>query len=70
MKDSMAIDQFGHTEHHLGAHPRKELLRRMCATKAAKMYIDGVDGDSYHVGWIVAGRWFTVYAVEPMRVKA
>jgi hypothetical protein len=66
----MAIDQYGHTEHNLGDHPRRELLRRMCRKSARKMYVDKKNGSSAHIGWIVAGHWFTVFHVERMERPA
>lgn len=66
----MAIDQYGQTIHDLGEHPRKALLEKLGRKHAARMYRDQQDGQTYHVGWIVAGRWFSVYAVEPMRNPA
>lgn len=71
----MAIDQHGQTEHNLGEHPRKTLMERYNVKSAQKMYIDlpldkaGDRPDTFetvHVGWIVAGHWFTVYEVKRM----
>ena len=64
----MAVDQYGHTYHGLGAHPRAELLRRLGRRHAERMYVDGRDGATYHIGWIIAGLWLSVYTVEPLRV--
>jgi len=66
----MAIDQYGHTEHDLGPHPRNELLRRLDRKSARKVYVDKKSGGCVHIGWIIAGRWFTVYKVEPMERPA
>jgi len=66
MKNFMAIDQYGNTVHDLGPHPRKTLLERLNRKKAEKMYRDKSEGPTVHVGYIVAGRWFTLYHVEPM----
>lgn len=66
MKNYMAIDQYGSTEHSLGPYPRKELLDRYGRKRASKIYIDKTDGSSIHIGWIIAGRWFTVYEVKRM----
>ena len=65
-RTSMAVDQYGQTEHDLGEHPRAELLRRIGRKRAARMYVDRKGGAPVHIGWIVAGRWFTVYWVERM----
>ena len=65
----MAIDQYGTTYHNL-KHPRKDLLKRLYSSKASKMYVDGKDGKIYHIGYVIAGFWLTVYAVKPMRKEA
>ena len=70
MKTYMAVDQYGHTEHDLGPRPRKELLNRLCRKSARQMYVDKKDGRSVHIGWIIAGRWFTVFEVTRMENKA
>ena len=62
----MAIDQYGHTYHDLGAHPRKTLLERLARSHADKMYVESKTGD-FHAGWIIGGLWLSVYKVEPMR---
>lgn len=69
MKTYMAIDQYGQIEHGLGRYPRKELLER-CGTKHAdRMYVDSASKGTLHIGWVIAGRWFTVYSVERMENK-
>ena len=62
----MAIDQYGTTFHNLGKHPRAELMRRLYAGRAAKMYVDKVDGSYEHIGWVVRGHWCRVYRVLPL----
>jgi hypothetical protein len=32
----------------------------------AEGLIDTKDGKTYHIGWIIAGLWLTVYKVERM----
>jgi hypothetical protein len=59
--DAMGVDQYGATYHALGAHPRRELLRRLGRSHAEKMYV----GDGEHIGYVIAGRWIALYAVEP-----
>lgn len=66
MKTSMAIDQYGNTLHDLGPYPRKGLLIRLSAKHADKVYVDRKDGKSIHIGYIIQGRWFTIYYVERM----
>lgn len=63
----MAIDQYGHTYHDLGKHPRKALLERLGSSKAHKMYVDTKDGQTVHVGYVIGGLWLTLYKVEPYR---
>lgn len=65
MKHYMAIDQYGQTIHGLGEHPRKDLLAKLGYKSASRMYKDFTDGSSRHVGYVVAGRWFTLYEVTP-----
>ena len=65
----MARDQYGHTEHAL-EHPRKDLMERCGIKHAAKMYVDGKDGKTYHVGYVVGEQWFNLYEVTPFRKEA
>lgn len=64
----MGIDQYGNTYHNM-IHPRKELLEKIGASKADKMYVDGADGNTYHCGYIIACCWITLYIVTPFRKK-
>jgi len=66
----MAVDQHGRTFHNLGQFPRKELLKRLERKKAEKMYIDQRGGGTFHVGYIIARHWLTVYEVKRMERKA
>ena len=59
----LAIGHLGTTFHGL-KHPRKDLMARLGRKSARKMYIDRADGSGAHVGYIVAGEWFTVYEVH------
>lgn len=59
----MAIDQYGQTIHGL-TKPRRDLLRKLGYKSAQKMYQDTTSGETRHIGYIVAGRWFTIYKVE------
>ena len=63
MKELMAIDQYGETFHHLGSHPRKELLRRLDSQHCEKMYRDASDGKPVHVGYVISGRWLEIFTV-------
>ena len=69
MPTYMAINQYGQTEHGL-KHPRKELMERCGVKSASKMYVDSADGKPYHVGYVVAGNWYTLFEVEPYRKPA
>jgi hypothetical protein len=64
MKFILGIDQHGQHYDNLGKHPRKELLERLYAKSAEKMYIDKSDGSIKHVGYIIAGLWITLYYIE------
>ena len=63
----IAIDQYGNQHYLPGVHPRKELLQIMDCKHAAKMYRDKKDGSVVHVGYVVAGKWFTLY--QPVEKK-
>lgn len=63
---TMGLDQYGETYHDLGPTPRATLLKRLGRHNAERMYRDGADG-SYHVGYIIAGRWIEIFDVKPWR---
>lgn len=44
--------------------PRGQLLARLGATRATKMYVDRTDGQPRHIGYIVGKEWFTIYEVH------
>ena len=62
----MAVGNRGTTVHLTDAkkHPRGQLLTKLCESHAEKMYIDTKDGETKHVGYVIGGEWFTVYAVH------
>ncbi len=62
----MAVDQYGHTYHGL-KNPRKELCERLGREHADRMFVDGKDGKTYHVGYIIGGLWLTLFEVRPFR---
>lgn len=64
-KQHMAVDQYGNTYHALGAHPRKELMKRLGRKRASRMYQDR-NGKALHVGWVIGGHWLKVFEVSPM----
>jgi len=55
------------TFHLFTDEPRKELLELFDRKQSEPMYVDSKDGDkTFHIGWIIAGRWLEVYSVTPM----
>lgn len=70
MKNHTAQDQWGNWFHNLGPHPRKELLKRLAASSASKIYRDTAKGTAVHVGYIVAGHWLTLFEVKPFEREA
>ncbi len=64
-KAYIAIDQYGHV-HQIGYNwPRKYLLMLLDRQHADKMYAD-IKDKSYHVGYIIAGLWLTLFEVKPV----
>ena len=60
----LAIDQRNDTQFWLKSeHPRKELLDALGYKHADKIYVDRSDG-TYHIGYIVNRRWFTILGIE------
>ena len=66
----MAIDQYGETIHDLGPYPRKGLLAKLGHKHVDKMYVSRKDGSIAHSSYIVSGRWFRVFKVEPWEKPA
>ena len=58
----MGHDQYGN-HYSIKEHPRAELCAQLGRKNAAKMYVDR-DGEAYHVGYIIAGHWITVFGLE------
>ena len=66
----LAIDQYGQADRLLSPKaPRKQLLDKLGRKHCAKMYCDRESGPPVHSGYIVAGRWFTLYEVHSWQVK-
>jgi hypothetical protein len=61
----LARDQYGQEITLEGKHPRKELLDYLGEKSARRIYRDKKDGRTVHVGYIVAGSWWTFYNVTP-----
>lgn len=61
----MAIDsRTGETLHLTEPkNPRAQLLAKLGAKHVSKMYIDTKEGQPSHIGYIVRGGWWTIYAV-------
>lgn len=62
----MGMDQHNHCFHNLGDDPKQELLRRIGAKTAHKMYVDKLNGESVQVGYIIKtprreDLWVTLY---------
>lgn len=64
MTHLMGIDQYGNRYDDLGKYPRKALLEQLYSKHADKMYVDNKDGNTKHVGYIIAGFWITLYHVQ------
>lgn len=61
----VAIDQYGQLERLLKPeHPRKQLLEKLGCTYATKMYCDQKQGPPKQRGYVVSGRWFTLYEIH------
>ncbi len=59
------IDQYGG---HYWARTVKELCAKLDRTKVTKMYVDGIDGKSYHTGYVIGDLWLSCFT--PMRKEA
>ncbi|MFH1568824.1 MAG: hypothetical protein ABIL09_12575 [Gemmatimonadota bacterium] len=64
----LGLDQYGHP-YLIREHPRQELLEQLGRRHAAKMYRD-VAGRARHCGYVIAGLWIDVFAVQPFLGKA
>jgi hypothetical protein len=61
----VARDQYGNV-YWLKKHPRKELCEHLGSSHADKMYLDDVEGQVHHVGYIIAGHWLDVMRCQPL----
>ena len=59
----LGIDQYGDS-YNLEKNPRKELLEQLDRKHADKMYVDLKNGGFRHKGYVIAGRWISVYEVH------
>jgi hypothetical protein len=61
----LAIDQFGEDLRLLQpTHPRKQLMEKLNRKHAKKQYTDRKKGPPVQTGYIISGRWFTLYEVH------
>lgn len=58
------IDQYGCKFY---AKTIKELRQEVGGGRVSKMYIDGKDGKTYHVGYVIGGHWLNAY--EPVSIE-
>jgi len=63
----LGLDQYG-AHYAIRKHPRKELLEQLGRQHAAKMYLE-VNGRARHCGYVIAGLWIDVFAVQPFLGK-
>lgn len=60
----IAVNQYGETLRLTKPdYPKKQLLDKLSASNAKKMYIDGPKG-AKHVGYVISGLWWTIYEVH------
>ena len=65
----LAISQYGNKHFLYTDHPRKELIDKAGGRSARKMYVDDKEGNAHHIGYIVAGEWWTLYVVAGRGIK-
>jgi hypothetical protein len=54
----IAVNQYGRVIHVV--HPRKD-LESILGGKAHKIYVDGKDGKTYHIGYVIRNEWYSLY---------
>lgn len=57
-KPMLYIDQYGD---HIYASTIRELREKAGGGRVFKVYVDGTDGKTYHVGYGVGRRWFSAF---------
>lgn len=67
MLTHIAIDQGGRYYPLFSNYPRKELMEKLGRKHANKMYVDSKKGISYHIGYVIAGKWLTIWKTKQMR---
>jgi len=58
-KHTLYIDQYGTKFHCLYVYELK--TEHHLSGKISKMYVDGKDGKTYHIGYVVGNHWLTAY---------
>jgi hypothetical protein len=59
-KTTLYVDQYGSKYWCRYVYELKTL--HYLTGKVSKMYVDGNDGKTYHVGYVVGSNWLTAYA--------
>jgi len=59
----LGIDQYN-KHYKIDKSPRKELLEQLGRQHTSKMYVDLKSGGSRHVGYVIAGKWISIYEVH------
>lgn len=61
----LCLDQYGRP---IWARTLAELREKSGGGRVAKQYSDKLDGRTVHSGYVIGGRWFSVY--QPVEVDA
>jgi hypothetical protein len=64
-KQWLAVDEYGQ-QIRLAGPPRKALLDYLGRKHAQRIFRDKKDGSMVHVGYHIAGSWWTLYELIPM----
>jgi hypothetical protein len=59
---TLYLDQYGNKFY---ADTVKSLKQQIGKTKASRMYVDGKDGKTYHIGYVIGEHWLTAF--QPIR---
>lgn len=61
----LARNQYGQDLHLTETeHPRKQLLAKTGGKHVKKMFADTKSGTTKHIGYVVNGKWWTLYEVH------
>lgn len=58
------VDQYGTRFY---ASTVRTLCEQLDHTRATRMYVDGKDGNTYHIGFVIGKHWLRAYT--PLRKK-